>query len=254
MQADDVLGVERGDASRDHRAPVATLRAVTLVPEPRHQRGPRFGDALHVPSRRGSGARPPVTGQRRDHDMERRAQRLDHVEELRHRTGPAVRHEQRRRVGVVGAGVDEVDLLAVDLGERVRPPVEAILLRPPVELRAPVLAQLLQVRAVGAVAPTRIGDLVGPAGACESVAQVFEVRFGNVDAERGDRVGAHRAKTTAAVQGAAAGRPAGTVRRRPYGGGLDGRPVRKAASGEEGGGYPTAPRRGGAPTAHCGAP
>src|SRR5690242_4311108 len=91
------------------------------------------------------------------------AERTDDIEELRDRTGPAVRDHEWQRVGFGRARVDEVHLLAVDTGEEVRPPVEARFLRAPVELVAPVLTQLLQVRAVGAVAPTRVRDLVGPA-------------------------------------------------------------------------------------------
>ena len=61
-----------------------------------------------------------------------------------------------------------------------------VFLRAPVELRAPVLAQVLEVREIGAVVPTAARDLVGPARAREPVAEVVEHRLGNLDAERSD--------------------------------------------------------------------
>src|SRR5690348_14708854 len=72
------------------------------------------------------------------------------------------------------------------------PAVEALFLFPPVETRAPRLAEVAQIREVGAVAPTRSGDLVGPAGAREPVTQIGENRVGNVDAKRPEFV-AHAA-------------------------------------------------------------
>ena len=52
-----------------------------------------------------------------------------------------------------------------------------------------VVAEVLEVREVGAVVPARARDLVGPARAPEPVAQIVEHRFGNLDAERSDVVG-----------------------------------------------------------------
>ena len=165
VQADHVLGVDRGERRGDHRAPVAALRAVPVVAEPRHEHGPRLGDALHVPARLVGRARPSVAGKRRHHDVEVSRSGSITSRNSDDRTGPAVRDDQRQRVGVVGAGVDEVDLLAVDLGEEVRPAVEPVFLRAPVERGVPVLAEVLQVREVGAVVPTRCRGS-GRASAC----------------------------------------------------------------------------------------
>ncbi len=90
--------------------------------------------------------------------------------------------------------MDEVDLLAVDVGEEVRPPVEPIFLGAPVERRLPVLAQALQIREVGAVVPTGSRDLIGPAGAGQAVAEIVEHRLRNLDAKRPDVV-AHTNET-----------------------------------------------------------
>ena len=99
---------------------------------------------------------------------------------------------------------------AVDVGEEVRPAVEPLLLRPPVELRLPVLAEVAQVLEVGAVVPRRVRDLVGPAGARQAVAQVVEHGVGHLDAER---TGCSSAMRPNAIRATAAGRA--SVRRGP---------------------------------------
>src|SRR6266480_5367988 len=50
VHAGDVLGVPLTERARHRRPPVAALRAVTLVPEARHERRPRVGDAVDVPA------------------------------------------------------------------------------------------------------------------------------------------------------------------------------------------------------------
>ena len=53
--------------------------------------------------------------------MRRRiGQRLDDLQLLDDRAGPSVRDEERQRVLVLGADVDEVDVQPVDLGDEVR--------------------------------------------------------------------------------------------------------------------------------------
>jgi hypothetical protein len=47
-------------------------------------------------------------------------ERADDIEQLDDRTGPAMRHDQRQRVIVLGAHVDEVDVESVDLGDELR--------------------------------------------------------------------------------------------------------------------------------------
>ena len=99
--------------------------------------------------------------------------------------------------------MNEVNLLAVDLGEEVRPTIEPILLRAPVEGRAPVLAQILQVREIGSVIPRGVRDLIGPARARQAITQVFDVGVGNLDAERPHLFARHMpAKVTAGTTAA----------------------------------------------------
>ena len=80
--------------------------------------------------------------------------------------------------------MDEVHPLAVDRGLELRPLVDAGLGRAPVELVVPVPAQLLQIRKLGAVAPSRIVELRGPTSARETLPKIREHSVGNVDLER----------------------------------------------------------------------
>src|SRR4051794_1298595 len=82
-------------------------------------------------------------------------------------------------------------VLAVDLRDEVRPLVESVFLRAPVELVSPVVADLLQVAKVGSVVPARVGDLIGPTGAGQSFAQIVEDRFRRLDAKGSNLVARH---------------------------------------------------------------
>ena len=113
-------------------------------------------------------------------------QRPDHPQELDRRAGPAVGEDQGQRVGLRRAHVDEVDPLAVGLGDELRQLVELGLAGAPVEFLAPVARQALQVLARDAPAPADARGLAGPAGAREPVAEVLELGVGDVDAERAD--------------------------------------------------------------------
>ena len=59
-------------------------------------------------------------------------ERLDDLQLLDDRARPPVRHDQRQRILVPGANVDEVDVEAVDIGEVVREGVQLGLARAPV--------------------------------------------------------------------------------------------------------------------------
>jgi hypothetical protein len=71
--------------------------------------------------------------------------------------------DQRERVGLRRADVQEVDLLSVDRGEELRVCVDALLLCAPVESLAPAGREFAHVRQRGAIVPASFGDLVGPA-------------------------------------------------------------------------------------------
>ena len=119
-------------------------------------------------------------------------QRLDQVHELRDRAREAVRDQQRPRAWLTGPDVQEVDALAVDLGDELRVGVELRLGGAPVILRAPVPGELFQVTKRHAAVPPHAGQFAGPAGVGEPVVQVIQVGLGDLDAEGPDAV-AHRA-------------------------------------------------------------
>ena len=126
----DVLRVDPAEVRCDERSEVAALRAVALVPQPAHQLGERPGDPVAVPTRLTGRPGEPEARQRRDNQVKgvcrvapvrlRVAKRPDHVEELDHRAGPAVAEDQREGVRLGRADVQEVDVLAVDLGGELR--------------------------------------------------------------------------------------------------------------------------------------
>ena len=107
-------------------------------------------------------------------------------EQLDDRAGPAVGHDQRQRVFVLGLDVDEVDVHAVDLGRELGQGIERGLERAPVVVGRPVARQLLDRRQLHALRP--IGDelLAGQARRGEALAQVVEVGLRHLDVEGAD--------------------------------------------------------------------
>ena len=190
-------GACRPIACDDARPPVSALRDVARVPQPLHEDVPRAADALQPPARLGRSRREAEARQRRNHDVEgvlgpaavlrRIGERTDELDLLEDRARPAVRDDQRQRVRVAGADVDEVDVDAVDVRHELREGVQLRLGLAPVVVRAPVADELLELRQLRAL--RLIGDrfLVGPAGRREAPAEVGEIRLWHVDAERPDR-------------------------------------------------------------------
>ena len=113
-------------------------------------------------------------------------QRVDRVDHLDHGAWPAVRHDQRQRVLVRRAHVDEVDVHAVDLGRELRQRVEPRLDPAEVVLPGPVAGELLDRRQLHALRPICDQLRGGPARSGDAVAQLGELLFGNVDVEGTD--------------------------------------------------------------------
>ncbi len=153
------------------------------------------------PGRRGL-CREPVAGHRRHDDVERVrriaavggrvGERPDHVEHLDDRAGPAVRDDQRQRVLVRRAHVDEVDVEAVDLGDELRERVQPRLETSHVVLVGPVAHERLDRRELDALRGVRDGLILGEAGLAQAAAQVLQRAVGDVDAELADRGCFHR--------------------------------------------------------------
>src|SRR5262249_36493785 len=141
----DVLRILLAQACTHARAPVASLGAVALVAEPRHQRRPCPSDSLDAPARAARLAAEPVAGERRDDAVEAGVgERLKSVDELDDGPGPAVGEDERERLRERRAGVQEVHGHAVDLGPELADRLEPCLAAAPVVAVAPVPAQLLE--------------------------------------------------------------------------------------------------------------
>ena len=138
----------------------------------------------------------PWPGQRGNHQMERvrraRAvrrgigERLDDLQLLDDRARPPVRDDQRQRVLVLGANVDEMDVKPVDLGDEVRQSVQFRLTRAPVVVCPPVARELLHHREPHALRV--VGDRLafGPPGRVYAPAQLGELRLRKTDLKRAD--------------------------------------------------------------------
>jgi aminoglycoside phosphotransferase (APT) family kinase protein len=101
-------------------APSAALRHESRVPEALHEFDKGLRNVHGIPARAGRLAREPVARHRRDHDVERvrraRAvrrrigERADDLQLLDDRARPSVTDDDRQRVLVLRANVDEVDV------------------------------------------------------------------------------------------------------------------------------------------------
>ena len=191
-----MLRVVGGQPAADAGAEVAALRAVPLVPQPGHQLGEdRAGPVAAVAQPRRP-VREAVAGYRRRHDVkrvlrpppvgDRIRQRPDDLGELRERPRPAVGQDQRKGVRLRRPAVHEVDVEAVDAGLELLELVEPALLRPPVELVAPVLDELPQVGLVHPEPPSDSLRLIRQARPRQALAQVRQHFVRNVDGERFD--------------------------------------------------------------------
>ena len=154
MDAHELRGRLDRHGVRDLSAHVAALRDVSRVPQALHQHDPGARDARVIPAGRRRLAREPITGDRRDHDVEgvlRAAaegrgvgERADELDLLEDRAGPAVRDDDRQRALVLRTHVDEVDVEPVDLGDELRQGVELRLALAPVVVRRPVAREVLE--------------------------------------------------------------------------------------------------------------
>jgi hypothetical protein len=111
----------------------------------------------------------------------------DELQLLEDRSRPAVADDQRERVLVLGANVDEVDVEPVDLGDEVRNGVQARLALAPVVLGRPVASEVLHDRERDALRVILDGLLVGEPRGGDAHTQVLESRLGGLDRERPDR-------------------------------------------------------------------
>ena len=90
-------------------------------------------------------------------------QRIDDLQLLDDRAGPSVRDEERQRILVLRANVNEMDVQAVDLGDEVRQGLQLLLALAPVVLVRPVARECLHRRELRALRLIVDGLLLGAA-------------------------------------------------------------------------------------------
>ena len=98
--------------------------------------------------------------------------------------GPAVRDDERERVLVPRADVDEVDVEPVDLGHEVRQAVQLRLAPAPVVVRRPVAGELLHGRERHALRVVVDRLALGPPGRADAPAQLGDLRLRKPDLKR----------------------------------------------------------------------
>ena len=182
---------------RDLSTYVAALRDVSRVSQALHQLDPGARHAGVIPAGRGRLAREPITGDRRDYDVEgvlRAAsegrgvgERADELDLLEDRTGPSVRDDDRQRAFMRRTHVDEVDVEPVDLGGELRQGVELRLALAPVVLRRPVAREVPERRERHALRRVRDGLLLRPPRGVDAPAKIIQLCVGGVVGEGTDR-------------------------------------------------------------------
>src|SRR5262245_16931241 len=106
-------------------------------------------------------------------------QRIDDLQLLDDRAGPPVCDDERQRILVLRAYVDEVDVEPVDLGDEVRQGLESRLALAPVVIGPPIARELLRRRKLDALRGVRDVLLIGPPVRVDAPAQVRELRVRN---------------------------------------------------------------------------
>src|SRR5262249_42428768 len=103
------------------------------------------------------------------------------------RAWPAMRDDHRKRVFMLRAYMNEMDVEPVDLGHELRQSVELRLDLAPVMFRRPIMRELPDRRELHALRVISAGFLIRPLGRLDAPVQVGEVRFGDLHMERTDR-------------------------------------------------------------------
>ena len=177
-------------------ADVAALGDVVRIAEALHQLRPGSRDAAGAPTDFRGLAGEAVAGDGRQDEVEcvlggsavsgRVGQRADGLEQLDHRAGPAVGHDQRQRVLVLRADVDEVDLHSVDLGRVLRKRIEPRLDPAEVVVLRPVAGELLDRRELHSLRAVLDELPGGQSRRGDAPPQVVDLLVRDVDAEGAD--------------------------------------------------------------------
>ena len=141
---------------------------------------------------------------------------IDELQLLDDRARPSVTDDQRQRVIMLRAHVDEVDVQPVDLGDELRQGIEGGLDLAPVVLRLPVTRELLHRRERHALRFIRYGLLLGPLRRRDAPTQFRQRLIRNIDLEGVDFSGGFDGARHDEFLGVAANRRNGA-----YGPGVD---------------------------------
>ena len=114
-------------------------------------------------------------------------ERVDDLQLLDDRARPAVRDDDRQRVLMLRADVDEMNVQPIDLGDELRQGVQLRLDLAPVVFRRPVVRELLHRRELHALREVRDRLLVGQARGGNAPAKVIKLGFGRAVGEGADR-------------------------------------------------------------------
>src|SRR4029077_16023342 len=187
------LGALKRKGVRHSRPPIAALCHPAVVAEELHQRRPGAGDPVHVPARLHRLVGEGEARERRHDDMERVllpspvpggiAERADDLHELHDRSRPSVRENDRERVPVRRAHVDEVNAEPVDLGAVLWKGVEASLEPAPVVLVSPVGDQRLSLLEGYALRPVTDGFPLRPPRGRQPNLEIVECLLRYLDLE-----------------------------------------------------------------------
>src|SRR5713226_2250170 len=166
------------------RPPVASLRHPALVAKAWHQRRPSAGDPVHVPARLNRLVGEAKAWERRNDDVERVfrpsavtggiAERADDLHELHDRSRPSVSENDRQRVLLRGAHVDEMNADPVNLGPVLREGVDTSLKAAPVILVAPVGNERLGLLKGDALRPVADGFPLRPPRRRQSTLEIVQ--------------------------------------------------------------------------------
>ena len=195
MDADELVGMGAAHPRGGDRAPVAALHREALVAERvAHQVGENVRHLLDAEALLPGLKRQAVARQRRRDDREgvarigaearRIGEARNEVDELEHRSRPAVHQQQRRGIGSLPRDMQKVQIAVRARQPELREGVEARLLRAPVEGSAPGVDQAAQIVDIRPVAPRLARRAIRKPGARQALAQVRKVAVGNAQCER----------------------------------------------------------------------
>src|SRR5579863_37211 len=163
-------------------AEISALGNKPLVSQLQHEFDPDFRDLEGVPARCAGSSRKTKTGKRRYNHIERVVgipaellrirQQRDDLKNFQEGSWPAVSNDNRQRPLPCSTHMNEVDLQPLDFRLKMRQSTPILFLLPPVESVQPMVSKGMQVFAVKAVCPSRAHDLIRPACAHQSLAQI----------------------------------------------------------------------------------